>query len=140
MKKYHIWVLLLLIVMMFLMKHYCVSSEVYVQAAEVLPTHKQTVYLHTMQYCESKGIQDIKILDSNNRYSYGVMQFQMETFLREGKNYALVSPETTPKQAEDSKLIYSISLQEKIAHRMLLKGGQKNWYNCTKKLGAYPKD
>lgn len=111
------------------------SSE---ESLAIQPTHRQQVYLQALQFCESSGRVDIKILDSNHKYSYGGLMFQMSTFLSQGKKYGLINDSTGPTEGE--KLIYDIELQEAIAHRMLLDGGERNWYVCTKKLGSYPKD
>lgn len=112
------------------------SSEEEVPMHE--PTHRQQVYLHALQFCESSGRTDIKIMDSNNKHSYGGLMFQMSTFLSQGKKYELIAGSTTAVQGE--KMIYDIELQEAIAHRMLEDGGERNWYTCTKKLGKYPTD
>lgn len=107
-----------------------VSRQSYVKAEQPLITHKQEVWLHTLEFCESRGREQVKIMDSNNRYSYGVLMFQMETFIREGKKYGILDENLTTKEAE--KLIFSKDLQESIAHNMLLNGGERNWYNCWK--------
>ena len=107
-----------------------VSRLTYVRAEDSVLTHQQEVYIHAIEFCESHGKENIKIMDSNNRYSYGVLMFQVETFLREGKKYGIIDEDTTSKQGE--KLIYNVDLQEKIAHQMLLNGGERNWYNCWK--------
>lgn len=138
MKKY-IWVALILMVSSIFFYKFVVAKETYIAPEYPLPTHKQKVWLHTLQFCESRGREVIKIMDSNNRYSYGLMMFQMETFMREGKKYGILDKGLTVTEAE--KIIYNIDLQEKIAHQMLLNGGERNWYNCwTKKMNKekYP--
>ena len=91
-------------------------------------TSQQRVWLNKLEQCESNVDKDMKIIDSNNRYSYGILQFQMETFLREGKKYGLVDSKITMVKAE--KLIFNVELQEKLADKMLTDGGESNWYNC----------
>lgn len=103
-------------------------------------SHRQEVWLHALEFCESRGRAEIKIFDSNDQYSYGILQFQMDTFIRQGKKYDIIDQDLTIEEAE--LIIYDVELQEKIAHRMLLDGGEGNWYNCFKsKLSGehYPK-
>lgn len=106
------------------------STPVVVKEVDIL-SKNQRVWIGALEYCESRGRSDIKILDSNDRYSYGILQFQMDTFLRYGKKYGIIATSTTELEAE--KMIYDPDLQEKVAHRILLDGGEKNWNNCYKK-------
>lgn len=118
---------------------YGVSRITYVKAEEPEISFRQEVWLKTLSFCESSGRSDIKIMDSNNRYSYGAYMFQLDTFKRNGIKYEFFKSDITNKELE--KLIYDPNLQEKIAHKMLLDGGESNWYNCWKiKLKTkYPK-
>ena len=103
-------------------------------------SHIQEVWLHTLEFCESRGMENLKFLDSNDRYSYGILQFQMESFLREGKKYNILDKNITKEEAQ--KEIYNVGLQEQIANQMLLNGGESNWFNCySKKIQMkYPKN
>ena len=140
MKKIICFLVFLIILLLIVILFFPVNREHYAKAEEFQISHQQEVWIHTLEFCESQGREDLKILDSNNRYSYGVLMFQMETFLREGKKYGLVSPKLTPEQAEKTKLVYSTDLQESIANRILLAGGESNWFTCfhTKLKTKYP--
>ncbi len=118
-----------------------VNKVEYVKAEEETITHQQLVWLYTLENCESRGREDIKILDSNKKYSYGVLQFQMDTFLREGKKYGLIEANLTSKEVLETKMIYDVDLQESIANRILLDGGESHWHNCwhTKLKTKYPR-
>ena len=123
-----LWIGSVLLVMGLVMK-FNVSHETY-KKEEVQLTKKQQVYLNTLEFCESRGRENIKILDSNHKYSYGILMFQMDTFLANGKKYGILSSDMTAKRAEESRLIYDVDTQERIATQMLLDGGHSNWLNC----------
>lgn len=78
--------------------------------------------------CESSSRPLIKILDTNNRYSYGILQFQMQTWLSYGKLYDI---ETTEEN------IYNGDLQKELAYRMIQdkNSNWNHWYNCSTKHG-----
>lgn len=97
----------------------------------------QTEWLAKLEKCESNGSTTIKVLDTNNKFSFGALQFQAKTFLTQGVKYGLIATATE----EVEPLIYNRELQVKLAHKMLLDGGEDNWYNCVRnqKLGKYPK-
>jgi len=63
----------------------------------------------------------------NDKYSYGVLQFQMATWLSFGKSFGTTADN-----------IYDKSLQETVARSMLDNGGWRNWFTCAKKTGTYP--
>ena len=73
----------------------------------------------------------MKVLDTNNRYSYGALQFQMATWISYGKEFGATKDN-----------IFDVGLQEKVARSMLDAGGWRHWYNCgirvQKEYGAYP--
>lgn len=84
-----------------------------------------------MGMCES-GLRDhIKVLDSNDKYSYGRLQFQMATWLSYGKAFGATKEN-----------IYDGNLQDQVARAMLDKGLSYNWKTCAartaKKYGQYP--
>lgn len=94
----------------------------------------KVAWIEEVSKCEdSTGNPEIRVLDTNGRYSYGVMQFQMQTWLSMGKKYGI---ETTPENITDALL------QKELAMLILNDGGWNNWYICgnrtTKKLGKYP--
>lgn len=81
--------------------------------------------------CESGWTPHIKHLDSNDYYSYGVLQFQMGTWLAYGKPFGATKAN-----------IYDADLQTTVAQSMLDKGLSGNWKTCvaktTKRDGPYP--
>ena len=97
----------------------------------------QVEWLAKLETQESSGSTTVRILDTNKKFSTGCLQFQDETFLIQGKKYKLI-PESLEKA---EPLIYNCELQYKIAHKMLLDGGEGHWFNSVKKLqlGKYPK-
>lgn len=60
---------------------------------------------------------NFRIIDSNNKYSYGCLQFQEATFVSEVARYGLL-PEAEP--AEVMNLIYDCDFQKKLAMLMFL--------------------
>lgn len=96
-------------------------------------TVPQYAWLHSLGTCESRNRANIKVLDSNHRYSYGELQFQMGTFITYAKLYKL------PLQGID---IYDPGVQKELAGRMLSDGLYYHWKICSKKvikkLGLYP--
>jgi hypothetical protein len=89
---------------------------------------------------ESEGREHIKILDHNNRYSYGCLQFQMETFRAYARRYDLL-PHTEDSELEN--VIYDCELQKTMARKMIEEdyGNWRNWYTsvAVRKLGLPPK-
>lgn len=98
-------------------------------------TSVQEEWLAKLEKCESSGSTTVRILDTNGKYSTGRYQFQDLTFLSYGKKFGLIA--TTTEEA--TPLIFDGELQKQIAHKMLLEGGEGHWFNCSKKLGTYPK-
>lgn len=99
-------------------------------------TSEQEAWLAKLETCESSGSTTIRVLDTNNRYSTGRYQFQDLTFLTYGKKYGLIASSTE----NAIPLILDGELQKKIAHKMLVDGGEGHWFNCSRPLGKYPKD
>lgn len=100
-----------------------------------IPTVEETIsqapkalHIAELAKCESSGRPNIKILDSNGKYSYGLYQFQLDTFYRFGKQYNILPNDLELKEAEN--LIYDPEIQTKLASRMLQDGLWRNWYNC----------
>lgn len=106
----------------------------------VLPSfgfaQSKEVWIESLHQCESQGRDEITVLDSNHKYSYGGLQFQLDTFMSFGKLYNILPEELTNK--EGLLLIHTFSIQKAIAREMLDDGLQKNWLNCVKKIGYYP--
>lgn len=93
-------------------------------------------WIEKLSMCESRGRSNIKILDSNNKYSYGELQFQLDTFIYFGKKYDILPDEFTRK--ESLLLIHNSGVQKAIAREMLDDGLSYHWLNCVKKIGKYP--
>lgn len=97
----------------------------------------QEKWIEGLHQCESGGKDDITVLDSNNKYSYGGLQFQLATFMGMGKLYGILPLELTDK--EGLLLIHNFYIQKGIAKAMLDDGGDYHWKNCRDKyLGKYP--
>lgn len=84
-------------------------------------------WIEKLHDCENFENRWPKKLDTNGKYSYGYVHFQMETFLHYGKRFGAT---------EDS--IQDDELQKKVARSMLDNGGQGHWFWCSKKIGDYP--
>lgn len=93
-------------------------------------------WIDSLKSCESQNREDITILDTNKKYSYGGLQFQLGTFMGYGKLYGILPEEFTDK--EGLLLIHNPFVQRAIARKMLDDGLWKHWLNCAKTLSAYP--
>jgi len=87
------------------------------------------VWLDRLAYQESHGRENIKILDVNDQYSYGCLQFQEGTFRKYGMKYGLIS-----EDASIESIIYDCGLQKKIAKFMLSEdySNWRAWYTSSK--------
>lgn len=102
-----------------------VSVETTVEVENTFPDVAQVAWLHALEQCESKGNPTARVLDVNGYYSYGILQFQMATFIGFSKEYGT-----------DSGDIYDPTSQETLALKMLDDGLWKHWYNCSQKVIA----
>ncbi len=88
------------------------------------------VWINNLALCET-GNRDVTILDTNKKYSYGYLQFQMGTWLAYGKSLGATSAN-----------IHDYALQHQVARTMLNAGLQNQWKTCaekvTRKYGSYP--
>ncbi len=94
---------------------------------------KRIAWIEALHMCENKH-DTPRILDSNNKYSYGFVMFQRSTFDAYGVKYGLSHDD-----------ISSDEQQEMIALYMLNEGKWRHWLNCgrkvTRDLGyTYPLD
>lgn len=89
--------------------------------------------LERLAVCESQNRPWIKVWDSNNAWSYGVLQFQAKTFIAQIGHFGML-PESEP--AERLNYIYDGDVQLELATRMLRENwdARHNWENCWKKL------
>lgn len=83
---------------------------------------------------ESEGKEHVKILDSNNKYSYGCLQFQLDTFREFSQRYKLF-PDV--EMGEYENLIYDCNLQKKLAKEMIKENHDnwRHWYTSVKVKG-----
>jgi hypothetical protein len=91
---------------------------------------QKTEWIEKLHQCENGGNLE-KWIDSNNKYSYGFVAFQMSTWLSYGK-----------KLGATKENINNDELQKIVARSMLDKGLWRHWYTCSKivskSLGDYP--
>jgi len=88
------------------------------------------VWINDLAFCESQ-YRDVTVLDTNDKYSYGVLQFQMGTWLAYGKAFGATADN-----------IHESMIQHAVARSMLDAGLESQWKTCsakvTKQYGAYP--
>lgn len=98
------------------------------RSADLTP---QQMWVEKLAYCENRNHVS-RVLDSNDKYSYGDLQFQMDTWLRYSDTF-----HTRRENIQDPEL------QRIVALYILNSGGWRNWKNCATKfvipsLGEYP--
>lgn len=95
-------------------------------------------WLDRLEEAEShdSGDAHLRILDHNDRYSYGCLQFQSATFLQYGKLYNLIPSDLT----KAAPLIYNCALQKQLATDMIEGNYQnwKQWYHSAMKVVGLP--
>lgn len=90
---------------------------------------QMNIWLDKLENAESQNQPMMVILDTNNKYSYGCLQFQMDTFIAYSKKYGV------------SGEMMDCSVQKELATKMVENdyGAWSNWYNSVKYNGAgYP--
>lgn len=104
-------------------------------------THQQTVWLHALEWCESRGEKEaINPKDLDGTPSYYSFQFKPSTFKQFGIKYGLLS-----KNISDEKLTAKLgnySLQKEIVTRMMYDKNiiwSREFPACVKRLGVPPK-
>ncbi len=88
--------------------------------------------LSRLATCESGNSPDKVILDTNGLKSYGLLQFQLKTFMSYGVKYGILPSNITADQARD--LIMSPELQKELAREMLKNNLGYHWKNCMKQI------
>ena len=86
--------------------------------------------LERLGACESGNSPDKVILDTNGLYSYGLLQFQLKTFMSYGVKYGILPATITTQEARN--LIMFPKIQKELAGRMLKDGFGYHWANCMK--------
>jgi len=103
------------------------------RSAYVAPDETE-IFLDKLAMCESSNRPNIIVLDSNNKYSYGLYQFQETTFLQYAKKYGYI------KYSEDGEILNIIHdpiLQRNVARRMYLDEiADRHWVVCTQKIAS----
>lgn len=97
----------------------------------IATTTPQDIWVQHLHECENPN-NDEKILDTNDKYSYGYVHFQMATWLK----YSFLG--ATEEDIGDD------NLQRQIAEYILDMKGWHDWWNCgrvtIKWYGPYPTD
>ena len=102
---------------------------------EIVPVEEQKAetnpILVELAWCESSNRSNIVILDTNGKYSYGLLQFQEATWIYYMEKYNLAP---FAERGELMNLIYDDYTQTKLATLILEeKGAWRNWFNCLKR-------
>ena len=93
----------------------------------------QPQYIKDLIQCESGGNWNAKVLDVNNRYSYGGLQFQSKTAWVYNEKYKVL-PDLELNELPN--VINDPYFQVELAKKILAEnGGFKNWLVCAKMTG-----
>ena len=84
--------------------------------------------------CESGNIPSQKVLDVNDKYSYGLLQFQVETAWREGIYYGLLDDTTPLTEEAMKKYLFDPLWQIKLGEKMISDNKHRHWLNCFNKI------
>lgn len=95
---------------------------------------KLDAWIDSLVAKESEGKAHIKILDHNDRYSYGCLQFQMETFESYIKRYNLLP---YAEYSELENMIYDCDFQKLLTRKMIEENPEnwRHWYTSVAKRG-----
>ena len=93
---------------------------------------EDTFLLKQLAYHESKYLKHDKILDTNGYYSYGVLHFQLYTFLEQAEKFGVISEDTDLDVGRI--LIMDPELQLRTICRMDRKTIRQKWYNSWNKI------
>ena len=112
------------------------------QPAKLL-THRQTIWMAALEWCESSGNKDaINKMDLDGTPSYYSFQFKPTTFLAYGVRYKLIEPGTYNIFWIMEKL-KDYDLQSRIVEKMILDPKvkwEREFPDCVRKLGRPPKN
>ena len=125
--------LLILVVFVFpFFTHAITFAELPLKEQVAILAEDTDARISQLAWCESRWNERVKVWDVNS-YSYGWLQFKMNTWLNEGKKYKILPPEFTKEEAQ--LLIFNRHLQIAIAKEMLKQpGGWRAWFNCSKMI------
>ena len=93
---------------------------------------EDTFLLKQLAYHESRYLEHDKILDVNGYYSYGLLHYQLYTFLEQAKLYKVIAEDTDLDTGRI--LIMNPELQLRTICRMNLETIRKKWYNSWNKI------
>ena len=97
------------------------------------------LWIEKLSIVESGNNASIRILDSNQKYSTGCLQFQDATFLTYVRRYKMLP------SAEDDEVmnyLYDCDFQKLLGTMMILENfnNWQHWFNSTNKIGYPPKN
>ena len=110
-----------------------------VYTAGELP-HRQEVWVHALEWCESSAMEKINPNDKDNTPSYYFWQFKPDTFKEKAEKYGVIEK----GQGKDKimVLLKDYELQHKTINAMVRDGKNQNWGqlfpDCVKRLGTPP--
>ena len=111
-----------------------ICSTHYAEAFENLALADLPDDIYKLCDCESDFNPNVRVLDTNGYYSYGILQFQLYTFINYGKKHGILPKELTENEARI--LIYNPHVQVAIAKEILKEPkGYRHWLNCAIKKG-----
>ena len=117
------------------------APEVETKKATQEISHRQTVWIYALEWCESRGVESaINQKDKDNTPSYYSFQFKPGTFQYYGEKYGVVEKQ---KMEETMETMKNRDLQEKIVEGMMFDKEvvwRHEFPDCVKKLGLPPKN
>lgn len=139
MNKRHLRVVLFLFAILVVLYGICATNHFIVGNVSVKDNRSSLGQIDPiivkLAQCESNNRWDIKVMDSNHKYSYGGLQFQLETFYLFGKRYGILDKKMELREAEN--LVYDKETQIAIATRMIEDGLLKDhWKICYHRING----
>lgn len=104
---------------------------------KVRETDALDIWIERLAQQESGGRCNIKHLDVNNKYSYGVLQFQEETWKTQMQIFKL-RPYAEPAELQNE--IYDCALQKELTRKMIEKNPSSwgHWRNSVLNVTGLP--
>ena len=127
----------------------CIPTKVYsyrvvppTQIEEKTLTHQQMVWVHALEWCESRGNPDaINAVDLDGTPSYGSWQFKPSTLLYFGHMYGVLPSDLGESNVMD--FIMNRDVQFAVLEQMILDRENIRWDRqfpwCVEKLGYPPR-
>lgn len=105
-------------------------SPIYISEvdAETYYNYQLAEWINKLSFAESTNRENIVIVDSNGKNSYGCLQFQKATFVAYSKKHKIKGD------------IMSCKTQKELAMSMIKENHNnwRHWFNSTKKIGKPP--